>query len=77
MIVGNFTATWNHKTQIGNVSLVGISPPSFTATTQVIENLNAAEMAALLAILRVGEPVEYSGATGVLKMKDPKVIPVT
>ena len=77
MIVGNFTATWNHKTQIGNVSLVGISPPSFTPTTQVIENVNAAEMAALLAILRVGEPVEYSGATGVLKMKDPKVIPVT
>jgi hypothetical protein len=76
MLVGNYTASWNHKTQVGNITLVGISPPTIQPVTQLIENVNAAEMAALLAILRAGEPVEYSGATGVLKMKDPKVIPV-
>jgi hypothetical protein len=77
MLVGNFTASWNHKTQIGNITLVGINPPSFAPTTQIIENVNASEMAAVLAILRSAEPIEYSGATGVLKMKNPKVISVT
>ena len=75
MLVGNFKASWNHNTQVGSITLVGISPPSLTPTTQIIENVNASEMSALLAILRVAEPIEYS--SGVLKMKNPKVIPVT
>ena len=77
MLVGNFKASWNHKTQEGSITLVGITPPSINLGTQVINNVNASEMSALLAILRAGEPVEYSGSTGVLSMKDPKVITVT
>ena len=77
MLVGNFTASWNHKTQVGSITLVGITPPSINITTQVIQNVNAAEMSALLAILRVAEPIEYSGSTGVLSMKNPKVIKIT
>ena len=77
MLVGNFTASWNHNTQVGSITLVGITPPSINVTTRVIQNVNAAEMSALLAMLRVGEPIEYSGSTGVMSMKDPKVIAVT
>lgn len=77
MLVGNYKASWNHKTKEGNITLMGISPPSITPATLVIQNVNASEMSALLAILRVGEPIEYSSSTGVMSMKNPKVITVT
>ena len=77
MLVGNYKASWNHKTNEGVITLVGISPPSITPATLVINLTSSSEMSALLAILRVGEPVEYSGSTGLLSMKEPKVIPVT
>jgi hypothetical protein len=51
MLVGNFKATWNHKTQEGKITLMGISPPSIKPTTHVIESVNASEMSALIAIL--------------------------
>lgn len=77
MLVGNFKASWNHKTQQGTITLTGISPPSLHQTPLVVEPLNAAEMSAMIAILEAKEPVEYSAASGVLSMKNPKVIPVT
>ena len=77
MLVGNFSASWNQKTKVGTITLVGITPPSITPTTQVIQNVNASEMSTLLTILRVGEPIDYSGSTGVMSMKTPKVIKVT
>jgi hypothetical protein len=77
MLVGNYKASWNHKTNEGTITLVGISPPSTTPVTQVISLTSASEMSALLAILRIGEPIEHNGSTGLLSMKDPKVIPVT
>ena len=76
MLVGNFKASWNHKTQEGTLTLVGITPPSITPGSQSIEHLNAAEMAALIAILSATEPVEYSSASGVMSMKNAKVIKV-
>ncbi len=77
MLVGNYKASWNHKTNEGVITLVGINPPSITPVTQVINLTSPSEISALLAILRVGEPIEYSGSTGLLSMKDLKVIPVT
>ena len=76
MLVGNFKASWNHKTQLGTVTLTGITPPSLTPVSLAIENVNAAEMSAILGMLRAGEPLEYSSASGVLSMKTAKVIPV-
>jgi hypothetical protein len=77
MLVGNYKATWNHKTQEGKITLVGITPPSIQPGTLVIENMNASEMSVFLAILRVNEPIEYNSGTGVLSMRNPKVITVT
>ena len=77
MLVGNYKASWNHKTNEGTITLMGINPPSITPATLVINLTSSSEMSALLAILRVGEPVEYSSSTGLMSMKTPKVIPVT
>ena len=74
MLVGNYKASWNQKTKEGTITLVGIDPPNLTPATLGINSVSASEMSTLLAILRSGEPVEYSSASGVLRMKQPKVI---